>query len=156
MTVAISTISDERQFVQYMAMRNAPRDTLVYGVHPNSHKALAEYAVLLEALQGGHEATDEEPWTTVDLSGMATYHANAIASVTPFVAAMQVSMATINSTMHIVNLLAVATGQDAPFAIEAEEITVQDYLTTLATAITTLQAAQTAMQQAAQALGGGE
>lgn len=148
MTVSITTIADERKFNTYLGMRNAPRDTMVYGVHPNSHKALQEYAALVLALSGGDE-------TTEDLSSMAEYHANAIASVTPFVAAMQASMQTINDTMHIVNLLATATGQDAPFAIEAEEITVPDYLTTLATAIATLQATQAAMQQAAQALGGG-
>lgn len=147
MTVSITTIADERKFNAYLRMRNASRDTMVYGVHPNSHKALAEYAALVLALPGGDE-------TTEDLSGMADYHTSAVASVTPFVAAMQVSMRTINDTMHIVNLLAAAAGQDAPFSIAAEEVTVQDYLTTLATAITTLQATQAAMQQAAQALGG--
>lgn len=149
MTVQISTINDERTFNRYLTMRNAPRDTMVYGVHPNAHKALEQYANLVTALSGGSETID-------DLSSMATYHANTVASVTPFVAAMQAAMQTINDTMHIVNLLATATGQDAPFAIEAEDITVQQYLTTLATAISTLQATQTATQQAAQALGGGE
>lgn len=77
-----------------------------------------------------------------------------MASVTPFVAAMQVCMRTINETMHIVNLLAVANEQDAPFAIESEEVSIPDYLVTLATAIATLQAAQTAMQQIAQSMSG--
>ena len=150
MTVSITGIPDERKFVRYIAMRNAPRDTLIYGVHPNSHKALQEYEDLVTALGGGNETID-------DLSDMAIYHANAVASVTPFVSCMQSGMLTINQTMHIVNLLAVANGDDAPVAIQPEEITVQDYLTTLSTAIATLQATQAAMQQAAMMLqGGGE
>lgn len=150
MTVSITGIPDERKFVRYIAMRNAPRDTMVYGVHPNSHKALQEYADLVTALSGGSQTID-------DLSDMATYHANAVASVTPFVACMQACMLTINQTMHIVNLLAVATGEDAPFGIVPEEITVPDYLATLSATITALQATQAAMQQAAAALqGGGE
>lgn len=147
MTVSISTIQDERKSRKYMDMRNAPMLSMVYGVHPNSHKALKEYADLITALTGGNETID-------DLSDMATYHANAVASVTPFVAAMQVCMRTINETMHIVNLLAVANEQDAPFAIESEEVSIPDYLVTLATAIATLQAAQTAMQQIAQSMSG--
>lgn len=143
MTVAITTINNERLFKRYMDLRNAPRDTLVYGVHPNAHKALVEYDALTTALAG-------------DLSGMAEYHANAVASVAPFVAALQAAMHTINDTMHIVNLLATATGQDAPFAIPAEEITVQDYIATLQDAIDTLTATMQATQQAAQALGGGQ
>lgn len=149
MTVSITGISDERKFVRYIAMRNAPRDTMVFGVHPNSHKALQEYDDLVTALGGGNETID-------DLSDMATYHANAVASVTPFVACMQACMQVINDTMHIVNLLAIAAGDDAPFAIPAEEINVQDYLTTLATAIATLQATQAAMTQAAAMLQGSE
>ena len=42
-----------------------------------------------------------------------------------------------------------------PFNIPAKEISIQDYLTTLATAIATLQATQAAMMQIAQNRGGG-
>lgn len=142
MTVQITTINDERIFKRYMDLRNAPRDTLVTGVHPNSHKALREYDTLLEAMTG-------------DLSGMAEYHASAVAGVAPFVAALQAAMHTINDTMHIVNLLATATGQDEPFAIPPEEITVASYIETLQDAIDTLTATMQATRQAAQALGGG-
>lgn len=73
-------------------------------------------------------------------------------------AAIQVSISVTNDTMQIINLLSALTqpNEPIPFAIPASEITVPDYLTTLATAIATLQATQAAMQQAAQALGGGE
>jgi len=147
MTVSITTIQDERKFRKYMEMRNEPMLSMVYGVHPNSHKALHEYNDLEIALGGGNE-------TIEDLSSMAVYHSNAVAAVLPFVAAMQRCMETINHTMHIVNVMAVSGGADAPFAIEQEEVSIPDYLTTLATAIATLQATQTAMQQIAQSMSG--
>jgi hypothetical protein len=149
MTVQISTINDERIFNRYLAMRHAPRDTLVFGVHPNAHKALVEYEYLTIALSGGNDSID-------DLSSMATYHAGAVAAVTPFIAALRAAMKTINDTMHIVNVLAAATGQDAPFAIEPEEITVQAYIATLQSAVATLTATAQATAAIAQQLGGGE
>lgn len=147
MTVSITTIQDERKFRKYMEMRNAPMLSMVHGVHPNSQKALYEYNDLEIALSGGNE-------TIENLESMAEYHNNAVAAVLPFIAAMQRCMETINKTMHIVNLMAIASGADAPFAIESEEVSIPDYLTTLATAIATLQATQTAMQQIAQSMSG--
>lgn len=129
---------------------------MVFGVHPNSHKALALYDELTIALSGGHEATEEEPWTIADLSDMATYHANTISTVLTFVQTMQACMQAINGTMHIVNLLAQATGQDEIFAIPPEETDVPTYLATLDSAIATLQATKATTIGAAQLLGGGE
>lgn len=144
MTIAISTLADERQFAAYMAARNAPRDVMVYGVHPNAHKALQLYAELTALLAPGG-----------DLEDMATYHTNTISTVLTFVQTMQACMQAINDTMHIVNLLAAATGQEEIFAIPAEEIDVAGYITTLQEAITTLQMTITTTQAAAQMLGGG-
>ncbi len=135
--INIAELNDERRFVRYTQLRNAPRDTLVSGVHPNVHKCLAEYQVLVTALTG-------------DLSDMATYHASATASVAPFIAALMAAMKVINDTMHVVNILAAATNQEAPFAIEAERVTAAGYVALLQSAISTLTAtAQTAQAVAA-------
>ena len=147
MTVSISTTPDERLFIRYINMRNAPRDTLTYGVYPNSHKALREYDELVTALTGGDETID-------DLSGMATYHANAIASVTPFIQAMQACMQSINKTMHVVNLLAILAGEDKIFLIDPEELTIQDYLTGLQETIDTLTSTVQTTQQIVQSMQG--
>lgn len=142
MIVEIATPAHERAVRRYLGLRDASLNAMVYGVHPNLHDAITKYNALLEALAG-------------DLSDMAAYHENAVAAVSPFVAAMQASMRATNDTMHIVNVLATATGQDTPFAIPPETITVQDYLDTLQDTIDTLTATMQATQQAAQALGGG-
>jgi hypothetical protein len=144
MTIEISTLPDERKFVQYIAARNAPRDVMAYGVHPNNHKALQLYDQLTALLAPGGELED-----------MAVYHTNTISTVLTFVQTMQACMTAINGTMHIVNLLAQATGQDEIFAIEAEEIDVPAYLDMLDDAIATLQTTKATTQAAAQMLGGG-
>ena len=116
------------------------------------------YARLLEALGGGHEATAEEPYAVEDLSDYAQFHQNTLAQVSAFAAAIQASIHVSNDTMQIINMLSALTQPDEPlpFNIPAKEITVQDYLTMLATAIATLQATQAAMMQAAAAMQGGQ
>lgn len=158
MTIILNTLTDLNRLKRYEEMRDAPKRLLEYGVYPNGEQALVAYGTLLEALSGGHEATEEEPYTVEDLSDYAQSHANTLAQVSAFVAAIQASISVTNDTMQIINLLSALTQPDEPipFAIPSSEITVQEYLTTLATAIATLQATQAAMQQAAQALGGGD
>lgn len=159
MTITISTLTDLTKLKRYEDMRDAPRRSLEHGVYPNGEKALSEYVLLLEALQGGHIATDEEPYTVEDLSAYAEFHTNTLAQVSAFVAAIQAAISVTNDTMQIINLLSSLTQPDEPipFNIPAKQISIPDYLTTLATAIATLQATQAAMMQAAQALqGGGE
>jgi len=144
MTIEISALPDERKFVQYIAARNEPRDVMVYGVHPNNHKALKLYDDLTALLSPGGALED-----------MATYHTNTISTVLTFVQTMQACMQAINGTMHIVNLLAMATGQDEIFAIEPEDIDVATYLDMLDDAIATLQTTKATTQAAAAILGGG-
>ena len=136
MTIEISTLPDERKFVQYIAARNAPLSTMVTGVHPNARKALQQYDELIDLLSEGGE-----------LEGLAAYHANSVAAVSPFIAVMQSAMHVINGTMYTVNLLATANSQDAPFGIPAEEpaVTVESYVATLQSAIVTLTATLTAV-----------
>lgn len=157
MTIIISTLTDLGRLKRYEDMRDAPRRLLEYGVYPNGEQALLAYGRLLEALQGGHEATEEEPYTIEDLSDYAQFHTNTLAQVSAFLAAIQSAISVVNDTMQIINLLSAVMNPDEPipFNIPAKEITAPDYLTTLATAIATLQATQSAMTQAAQALGGG-
>lgn len=156
MTITIATLTDLTKLKRYEDMRDTPRRFLEHGVYPNGDQALIAYGRLLEALQGGHIATEDEPYTVEDLSEYAQFHANTLAPVAPFVAAIQSSIGVVNDTMHIVNMLSAAAQptEPLPFAIPAKTITVPDYLTTLATAIATLQATQATMQQAAAALQG--
>lgn len=158
MTITLTTLADVTRFDRYRGMRDAPRRNLEYGIYPNGEKALQEYATLLEALTGGHEATEGEPYTVEDLSDYAQFHANTLAQVSSFLAAIQVSISVTNNTMQIINLLSSVAqpNEPIPFSIPAKEITIPAYLTTLGTAIATLQATQAAMMQIAQNMGGGE
>jgi hypothetical protein len=139
MTISISTIPDEAAFNNYLAARNAPRDTIRYGVRPNCVKALAEYSALLNALQG-------------DMSAFATYHANATATVTPFVALMQKCMEVLVMTPALINQAAVAQGIAPPFGAEINEpVDLTDYkalLLATVQAIQSVSAAAQAMQEA--------
>ncbi len=158
MTIALTTLADVTKFDRYRKMRDAAKLFLEHGVFPNGDAALIAYGRLLEALQGGHEATEEEPYTVEDLSDYAEFHAKTLAQVSSFVAAIQVSISVSNDTMQIINLLSSLAQPDEPipFSIPAKEISIPDYLTTLGTAIATLQATQAAMMQIAQNIGGGE
>lgn len=159
MTITISTLTDLTKLKRYEDMRDASRRFLEHGVFPSGDAAIIAYGRLLEALTGGHEATEEEPYTVEDLSDYAEFHAATLAQVSAFLAAIQVSISVSNDTMQIINLLSSVAqpNEPIPFNIPAKEITIPEYLTTLATAIATLQATQAAMQQIAQNMqGGGE
>lgn len=158
MTITLTTLADVTKFDRYRKMRDAAKLFLEHGVFPNGDAALIAYGRLLEALTGGHVATEEEPYTVENLSDYAEFHAKTLAQVSAFVAAIQVSISVSNDTMQIINLLSALTQPDEPipFSIPAKEISIPDYLTTLGTAIATLQATQAAMMQIAQNLGGGE
>lgn len=158
MTIIIDTLDDLTRLKRYEDLRDAPRRRLEHGTYPSGEAALAEYATLLEALAGGHVATEEEPYTIEDLSEYAQFHANTLAQVNSFVMAIQASIKVSNDTMHIVNLLASVAqpNEPIPFNIPAREVTVQDYIVTLQSAIATLTATAQAIAQAAQLLGGGE
>lgn len=109
MTITISTLTDLTKLKQYENMRDTPRQFLEHGVFPNGDAALIAYGHLLEALAGGHEATEDEPYTVEDLSDYAEFHANTLAQVSAFVAAIQVSIRVSNDTMQIINLLSALT-----------------------------------------------
>lgn len=109
MTIAISSFDDEFAALAYLQARNAPRDTIRYGVRPNAIKCMAEYGRLLVALRGG----DVEAGIP-DMSGMATYHANAVAPVTPFMDLMQAAMHILIDTPALINQLALLQGETVP------------------------------------------
>lgn len=132
----IETANDERLFNQYLGLRNAPRDTLVFGVHPNARKALEQYVELEARLSS-------------DLDAFAEYHATVTAAVDPFIDALRAAMSTVNDTMHMVNALALASGQDAIFAIENEQIDAATYVASLQNTIATCQATIATLQQMA-------
>lgn len=151
MTIIIDTLDDLTRLKLYERLRDAPRQRLEYGIYPSAEAALAEYATLLLALQGGDE-------TTPDLSEYAEFHTNTLAQVNSFVMAIQSSIKVSNDTMQIINLLASISQphEPIPFNIPAKEIQVADYIVTLQTAIATLTATAQAMGQLAQRMGLGQ
>lgn len=109
MSIQITDFPSEFLALGYIQARNAPRDTIRYGVRPNAIKCMAEYGRLLTALQGG----DEENGVP-DMSGMADYHATALAPVTPFVDLMQAAMEILIDTPALINQLALMQGETVP------------------------------------------
>lgn len=81
--------------IEYATMRNAPRDTMRFGVYPNAVKVLAEYVTLQQWL------TDNPDWQQS--------HADMIATVTPHITTMQQSMQTIVATMQAIEAAAPGT-----------------------------------------------
>lgn len=147
MSIQITDFEDEFAALAYLQARNAPRDTIRYGVRPNAVKAMAEYDRLLTALQGG----DVEAGIP-DMSAMATYHANAVAPVTPFVDLMQAAMHILIDTPALINQLALMQGQTvAPMGAEInEQINPVEYGALLQSTVAAIQAVGALMQ------GGGE
>ena len=144
MTIQISDVETEGAFNRYLAARNAPRDTIVYGVHPNAVKCLVEYDSLAVALGGG-EGTIE------DMSQFATYHANIVAAVTPFITMMYHAMELLRDTPMLINALAASQGEFPPFnALGVEKVDPVAYGTLLAETGAAIQAVGAILQ------GGGE
>ena len=81
--------------IEYAAKRNAPRDTMRYGVYPNAAKALDEYAALQQWL------TDNPDWQQP--------HADMVAAVLPYVQALQQAMTTIVTVMRAIEKAAPGT-----------------------------------------------
>ena len=109
MSIQITDFPSEFLALAYIQARNAPRDTIRYGVRPNCIKALAEYAWLVTALNGG----DEEAGIP-DMSANAAYHAASVAPVTPFITLMQQAMRILVDTPALINQLALLQGQTVP------------------------------------------
>lgn len=147
MTISIADFTDEFAALAYLQARNAPRDTIRYGVRPNAVKCLAEYAYLLTALQGGDAETG-----VPDMSAIAAYHANAVAGVTPFVDLMQHAMRIIIDTPALINQLALMQGQTVPpMGAEINEpVNPTQYAALLMSTVAAIQAVGALMQ------GGGE
>lgn len=88
--------------IEYATVRNAPRDTMRYGVYPNADKALREYQALQAWL------ADNPDWQQP--------HAEMVAAVLPHVTALQAAMTTIVTTMQAIERAAPGT-----FGIEVQE-----------------------------------
>ena len=116
MTIAITSFDDEFAALAYLQARNAPRDTIRYGVRPNAIKCLSEYAYLLTALQGGQEPAEEQPdqASIPAMLLMSAYHNNAVAAVSPFVDLMQDAMRILIDTPALINQLALMQGETVP------------------------------------------
>lgn len=85
--------------IEYAAMRNAPRDTMRYGVYPNAVKALKEYHALQSWI------TDNPDWQQP--------HADMVAAVLPYIDTLQQAMTTIVTVM-----LAIESAAPGTFGIE--------------------------------------
>lgn len=157
MTIQISTITDEAAFNTYLLARNAPRDSIRYGVRPNCAKALSEYAWLLTALQGGQQPTEEQPElpTIPDMSAFATYHANATAPVAPYVSLMQKCMEVLVATPALINQAAVTQGIAPPFGADINDaVSLSDYSALLLATVQAIQSVSVAAQAMQQQQGG--
>lgn len=87
---------------EYAAMRNAPRDTMGYGVYPNCVKALTDYTAL-------------QSWLA-EHDDLSADHAAMIAAVAPHIETLQQAMQTIVATMQAIERAAPGT-----FGIELPE-----------------------------------
>lgn len=128
----------------YKHLRNAPRDTINFGVRPNAIKCLDEYATLQVALGGGGNGVP-------DISGMAESFATVTGPVTPFITLLQYAMQIIVQTPMIVDQTAAMQGMIvAPFGVDiSEPLDYADY----AQMLTDAAAAIVATGQAMQAMG---
>lgn len=88
--------------IEYANMRNAPRDTMRYGVYPNAAKALEQYQELQAWL------TDNPDWQQP--------HADMVSAVLPHITTLQNAMQTIVDTMQSIEQAAPGT-----FGIELEQ-----------------------------------
>lgn len=146
MTIQIDGVTQEAAFNNYLAARNAPRDTIVTGVVPNARKCLSEYDWLAVALAGG----DEEAGIP-DMSAYAEYHDGVVSQVTPFITMMYKMMQCLDRTPMLINMAAAAQGIYPPFnALGVEPVDLAAYGALLAEAAASIQAVGVAMQ------GGGE
>lgn len=154
MAISITDFTDEFAALGYLQARNAPRDTIRYGVRPNAIKCLSEYAYLVTALNGGQQPTEEQPdlQPVPDMSAFLAYHTNAIAAVSPFVDLMQHAMRIIIDTPALINQLALLQGQTVlPMGAEInEQIDPVEYGALLASTVAAIQTVGQLMQ------GGGE
>lgn len=106
MTVAITTVQDERAMVAYIQARNVPRDTMAHGVYPNCKKALAEYTALVARLEEGG-----------DLADFAGYHTTSTAPVAPYIVQLQQAMQAIVTIMEAVDAYAIAETGGPAFGV---------------------------------------
>lgn len=109
MSIQITDFQDEFAALAYLQARNAPRDTIRYGVRPNAIKCIDENKRLMTALNGG----DVEAGIP-DMSAMLAYHVNAVAAVLPFVDLMETAMRILIDTPALINQLAAMQGQTVP------------------------------------------
>jgi len=136
MAIEISTLSDEGALRSYLDARNAPRDTITFGVRPNCIKAIAEYENLVASLSGDD---DHE-----DMSAYLDYHNSVVSQVSPFIEVMKCAMKIMRDTPQLVDQLAVAQEQDAPFGVVADDmLDPADYAAMLSNTLTAISAVLT-------------
>lgn len=105
----------------YKRLRNAPRDTVNFGVRPNAEKCLAEYDLLQLALAGGDG-------NVIDISSMAEQFASVTAPVTPFITLLQCALRIVAQTPQVVDQAAAGQGMLVPpFGVDSEPLEIADY-----------------------------
>lgn len=135
MSILIQSIPDEAAFEAYKQARNAPRDTIRYGTRPNAVKALGEYDWLTAALAGGNAELG-----IPDMSAYATYHANAVSQVAPFIALMYKCMEILVDTPALINQAARAQSLYPPFGEEiTDTINLAEYAQLLGATVAAIQ-----------------
>jgi len=125
----------------YKRLRNAPRDTINFGVRPNAVKCLAEYATLQTALGGGADGVP-------DISALAAQFNEVTKNVTPFIVLLQFAMRIIIQTPQIVDQAAAAQGMIVPpFGVDiGKPLDYAEYVTMLQQAAAAIVTTGQAMQ----------
>jgi len=134
MIIQISTIEDESAYNAYLTARNAPRDTIIHGVRPNSIKTIAEYETLLVSLQN-------------EMFEFADYHVGVVSPVAPFIEIMQCAMMIMRDTPSLINQGARAQGIFPPFGEDLKDtVELNDYAALLTNTVTAIQGVASALQ----------
>lgn len=125
----------------YKRLRNAPRDTINFGVRPNAIKCLAEYATLQTALSGGGDGIP-------DISALSESFATVTEPVAAFVTLLQFAMRIIIQTPRIIDQAAAAQGMIVPpFGIDiSQPLDPADYAAMLGEAAAAIMATGQALQ----------
>ena len=94
--IKIKNATEEIEFDKYKAARDAPRQTMAFGVYPNAKKALVEYDALIGLLSG-------------DMAKFESYHEEVTKEVKLYVGMLQEALTTIVQTMEGIELAAPGT-----------------------------------------------
>lgn len=87
MTISLRNATEENELIRYLAARDAPRQTMQFGVLPNCKKALVEYDAFVTLLTG-------------DMAKFSEYNEAVAMEIKFYVGILRPALETIISTME--------------------------------------------------------